>query len=123
MENERHTADAPGCFYCLNVKPFFKKAWSDASKDHFRNARVEFLKGMRSVTWYAMVAPPATPTAVREGLNAGVAKTLADPATRERFGQLGLDVVGGSVGDTAQFLQQETLRWQKLIKDAHVTLD
>jgi hypothetical protein len=49
MENETKNADAPGCFYCLNVKPFFKKAWSDASKDHFRTARVEFLKGVRSV--------------------------------------------------------------------------
>ncbi len=49
MEDEKGTMDAPGCFYCLNVKPFFKKAWSDATKDHFRNARVEFLKGVRSV--------------------------------------------------------------------------
>ena len=49
MQNETKNADAPGCFYCLNVKPFFKKAWSDASKDHFRTARVEFLKGMRSL--------------------------------------------------------------------------
>ena len=81
------------------------------------------LKGMRSVTWYAMVAPPATPPTVRDSLNAGVSKALSDPATRERFGQLGLDVEGGSVADTAQFLQQETVRWQKLIRDAHVTLD
>lgn len=49
MEDEKKTVDAPGCFYCLNVKPFFRKAWSDATRDHFRNARVEFLKGMRSV--------------------------------------------------------------------------
>jgi len=47
-ENPKHV-DAPGCFYCLNVKPFFRKAWSEATKDHFRTARVEFLKGMRSV--------------------------------------------------------------------------
>jgi len=49
MPDERHTAEAPGCFYCLNVKPFVRKMWSDATKDHFRNARVEFLKGVRSV--------------------------------------------------------------------------
>jgi len=51
MEHEHETKnpEAPGCFYCLNVKPFFRKAWSDATKDHFRNARVEFLKGVRSV--------------------------------------------------------------------------
>jgi hypothetical protein len=49
MADEKTNVDAPGCFYCLNVKPFFRKAWSDATADHFRNARVEFLKGVRSV--------------------------------------------------------------------------
>ena len=49
MDHDHTKCDAPGCFYCLNVKPFFRKAWSDASKDHFRNARLEFLKGVRSV--------------------------------------------------------------------------
>ena len=49
MADEKTNLDAPGCFFCLNVKPFVRKAWSDASKDHFRNARAEFLKGVRSV--------------------------------------------------------------------------
>jgi hypothetical protein len=49
MPDEKTNVDAPGCFYCLNVKPFFRKAWSDATENHFRNARVEFLKGVRSV--------------------------------------------------------------------------
>ena len=49
MADDKTNMDAPGCFYCLNVKPFFRKAWSDATADHFRNARVEFLKGVRSV--------------------------------------------------------------------------
>ncbi|MGO4882814.1 MAG: hypothetical protein ACLP59_18640 [Bryobacteraceae bacterium] len=49
MPDEKQTAEAPGCFYCLNVKPFVRKTWSEASRDHFRNARVEFLKGVRSV--------------------------------------------------------------------------
>ena len=49
MADDKTNMDAPGCFYCLNVKPFFRKAWSDATRDHFRNARVELLKGFRSV--------------------------------------------------------------------------
>jgi hypothetical protein len=49
MPEEKKPADAPGCFYCLNVKPFFRKAWSEATRDHFRNSRLEFLKGLRSV--------------------------------------------------------------------------
>ena len=40
MSDENRPVDAPGCFYCLNVKPFFRKAWSEATKDHFRTARV-----------------------------------------------------------------------------------
>lgn len=38
-----------GCFYCLNLKPMWEHIWSDATKDHFRNSRVEFLKGIRSI--------------------------------------------------------------------------
>lgn len=49
MEDEKKAAEAPGCYYCLNVKPFFRKAWSEATQDHFRSARVEFLKGVRSL--------------------------------------------------------------------------
>ncbi|MGA2133132.1 MAG: hypothetical protein ABSH50_12625 [Bryobacteraceae bacterium] len=49
MGNETKAADAPGCFYCLNVKPFVRHVWSEATKDHFRNSRVEFLKGLRSI--------------------------------------------------------------------------
>jgi hypothetical protein len=49
MEDERKTAEAPGCFYCLNIKPFIHKVWPAETKEHFRNARMEFLKGVRSV--------------------------------------------------------------------------
>ena len=49
MEDEKKAAEAPGCYYCLNVKPFLGKAWSEATQDHFRSARVEFLKGVRSL--------------------------------------------------------------------------
>ncbi len=49
MENETRNAEAPGCFYCMNVRPFVRHVWSEATKDHFRNSRVEFLKGMRSI--------------------------------------------------------------------------
>ncbi|MBV9503472.1 MAG: hypothetical protein JO323_00555 [Acidobacteriia bacterium] len=38
-----------GCFYCETVRPFMRRVWSDATRDHFRNARVEFLKGIRTV--------------------------------------------------------------------------
>lgn len=46
---EQHEGQHPGCFLCLKVKPFFKHCWSEATTSHFRNSRIEFLKGVRSV--------------------------------------------------------------------------
>ena len=40
---------ARGCFVCETAIPLFEKVWSDATKDHFRNSRIEFLKGIRSL--------------------------------------------------------------------------
>ena len=33
----------------LAVLPMLERRWSEASRGHFRNARVEFLKGIRSL--------------------------------------------------------------------------
>ena len=39
----------PGCFFCTTAMPMMGKIWSGATRDHFRNSRVEFLKGLRSL--------------------------------------------------------------------------
>ena len=38
-----------GCFFCETAAPFFEKLWDDATCNHFRNSRIEFLKGVRSL--------------------------------------------------------------------------
>ena len=51
MEEKVDTAAAhgPGCFFCQTVRPILERTWSDATRDHFRSSRVEFLKGIRSL--------------------------------------------------------------------------
>ena len=39
----------PGCFFCTTAIPIMERMWSEATRDHFRNSRVEFLKGLRSL--------------------------------------------------------------------------
>ena len=39
----------PGCFFCNTAIPTMGRLWTDATRDHFRNSRVEFLKGLRSL--------------------------------------------------------------------------
>jgi hypothetical protein len=38
-----------GCFFCTTALPMLEQCWSEATRSHFRNSRVEFLKGVRSL--------------------------------------------------------------------------
>jgi hypothetical protein len=40
---------AQGCFFCTTAKPLLEQYWTEATSGHFRNSRVEFLKGLRSL--------------------------------------------------------------------------
>jgi hypothetical protein len=52
MEEKVESVQTPhgiGCFFCQTVRPFLERTWTDATRDHFRNSRLEFLKGVRSI--------------------------------------------------------------------------
>ncbi len=53
MEEQRRTEargeKEAGCFLCLNVAPMLRNIWSEETRDHFRNSRIEFLKGVRGM--------------------------------------------------------------------------
>ena len=42
-------AHAGGCFFCDTAIPMLEHLVSEGTRDHFRNSRVEFLKGVRSL--------------------------------------------------------------------------
>jgi hypothetical protein len=46
---DEKTAHQPGCFICTTALPMLERMWSEATNNHFRNSRVEFLKGIRSL--------------------------------------------------------------------------
>jgi hypothetical protein len=52
MSEEKKHCNNPHCF-CFGFGPqataFCAHVWSQATKDHFRNSRIEFLKGLRSL--------------------------------------------------------------------------
>jgi hypothetical protein len=54
MDEQKRTAGEesraePGCFMCVNVAPFLRNLWSEDTRSHFRNSRLEFLKGVRGM--------------------------------------------------------------------------
>jgi tripartite-type tricarboxylate transporter receptor subunit TctC len=80
------------------------------------------LPGFQSAAWYAIVAPPKTPKAIVEKINADVNEALKDTAVQDRLHKLSAEVVGGSTEKAATFIQEEVARWAKVIKEAHVKL-
>jgi tripartite-type tricarboxylate transporter receptor subunit TctC len=83
----------------------------------------ETLPGVTAVTWYALVAPPNTPAAFVEKINAGVNEALHDPDVLKRLADLQAEAVGGTPQATADYFHEETERWKNVITRAHVTLD
>ena len=82
----------------------------------------ETLPGFEAVAWYGIVAPPKTPQAIVNKINADVNEALRDPAIQEKLKKLSAEVFGGSVADTAKYMHAEVGRWGSVIKQAHITL-
>ena len=53
MDQKQTTAQPHGCVFCTVVGPqieaMIDHMWPENTREHFRNARIEVLKGMRSI--------------------------------------------------------------------------
>jgi tripartite-type tricarboxylate transporter receptor subunit TctC len=76
-----------------------------------------------SVTWFALVAPPGTPDAIVQKVNADTAAALSLADLRAKFLELGAEPQGGTTAATADFIKEEEARWRAVIKSANVTLE
>lgn len=83
----------------------------------------ETLPGFESAAWYAVVAPPKTPRAIIDKVNADVNEALRDPAVLERLKQLSAEPMGGTPQATAAYMREEVERWHNVIKAANIKLD
>lgn len=77
--------------------------------------------GFRSITWFAMAAPPKTPTAIAAKINRDIVDILKSPEIDKRLRELRLDPMIGSPQDAAKFFAEETALWGGVIKEAKVT--
>jgi tripartite-type tricarboxylate transporter receptor subunit TctC len=73
--------------------------------------------------WLGLVAPRGTPKPIIAKLNAEVARTLADPALREKAERTGNYPVSSTPEEFAAFIHKEADRWSQVIKELHLRLD
>jgi len=86
-------------------------------------AIAERLPGFEAAAWYAIVAPPKTPQAIVDKINADTNEALKSPEILERLPNFSAEPVGGTPQATAAYMREEIERWHKVIKAAGVKLD
>jgi tripartite-type tricarboxylate transporter receptor subunit TctC len=70
--------------------------------------------------WYGMLAPAGTPPAIVARLNEIATEAMRDPAVKEKLAIQGAELVGDSPEHFRAFIESETAKWAKVIKDAGV---
>jgi tripartite-type tricarboxylate transporter receptor subunit TctC len=80
------------------------------------------LPGFRSVTWFALAAPPGTPAALVARINRDTVEVLKDPKVVERLQQLQLDPGATTPEETKKFFADELALWGRVIATAHITV-
>ena len=68
--------------------------------------------------WYGMIAPGGTPEKIIAELNRITNEAMADPGVKAKLADQGLTVAGDTPEHFRGFIELETRKWAKVIKDA-----
>jgi len=72
--------------------------------------------------WWGILAPAGTPKEIVGRLNAAWVKTAALPETIEKMKAAGFEPMSGTPEQLNAFINSETARWAKVIKDANIVM-
>jgi tripartite-type tricarboxylate transporter receptor subunit TctC len=73
-----------------------------------------------ATSWFGLLAPVGTPQAIVAKLHQEAVRIVSHPDMREKFGLIGLDVVGDAPDAFAEIIRSDTLKWAKVIKEAGI---
>jgi tripartite-type tricarboxylate transporter receptor subunit TctC len=76
-----------------------------------------------SSTWFAIAAPPQTPSSIVQYLNQQITEVLMLPEVREQFAKIAVEPAGGSVAETTKFIADERTKWRGVITSANVAVE
>jgi tripartite-type tricarboxylate transporter receptor subunit TctC len=79
-----------------------------------------YLPGYEASDWYGICAPKGTPAEIVNKLNVEINAGLADPNLKARFAQLGGSSLAGTPADFGKLIAEETEKWGKVVRAAHM---
>ncbi|MEO8922423.1 MAG: tripartite tricarboxylate transporter substrate binding protein [Caldimonas sp.] len=81
------------------------------------------LPGFEALQWFGILMPAGTPADIVSKLHAEVDGILRMPDVRDRLGALGIEVATKSPAEFAAFMQAETTKWAKIVRDSGAKID
>ena len=74
-------------------------------------------------SWFGLLAPAATPKPIVDKLNATIVDILKQPDVQAKIIELGAVPVPETSAEFGAFIEAETLKWAKVIKEANIGMD
>ncbi|CAN5658399.1 tripartite tricarboxylate transporter substrate binding protein [soil metagenome] len=81
------------------------------------------LKGFDIGTWFGVLAPASTPKEIIARLSTEMTRIIRSPEFAQRMAAIGADPIGDSPAEMTARIQDETLKFAKLVKEGSVTVD
>lgn len=78
------------------------------------------LPGFEALNWYAFVASSKTPAAILDRYNTELVKVLNDPGIKEALTKHGLSAHPTSRTELAEFMQKESVKWEKVVRERNI---
>jgi tripartite-type tricarboxylate transporter receptor subunit TctC len=74
-------------------------------------------------SWVGVLVPAGTPVPIIDKINNAFSQALKNPAVQARMAEQGNEVVASSPAQFGVFLNQESTKWAKVIKDNNIQLE
>lgn len=81
------------------------------------------LPGFEVTGWFGLMAPSGTDPQIVARLNGELNRVLALPDVKQRFANLGLEIMTATPPQFGSFVQTEIAKWATVIKEANVRVD
>ncbi|MFS2051032.1 Bug family tripartite tricarboxylate transporter substrate binding protein [Variovorax sp. CT11-76] len=75
------------------------------------------VKGFEVEGWQGFSVRTGTPDAVVQALQAAYLKAIAPAEIRRKLGEAGIDPVGGTPEQFTQYIQSETVKWGRVVRE------
>jgi tripartite-type tricarboxylate transporter receptor subunit TctC len=79
--------------------------------------------GFEAPTWIGVFGPTGMPRAIVDLLNTTINQIIASQNFKDRFGNIGDELAGGTPEDLAEFMRQEWVKWRDVVKKSGAKFD